>query len=165
VGMTYRAYHGPSNMSADIPGVSMASARKDRLRLKGRLRQQPAGDSTEENWSRAMKTKLPNGCLAESGLAPTRAAGAKDGSDERHDQVQPISDQGPFPTIGSEAKGRAYASQMPVPGERYFVKRNCQSRATGSRQGRRRRGASSWPSRYLTCNQPPAYIRGPRPLV
>jgi hypothetical protein len=87
MGMTYRAYHGPSNMPADVPGVSTASARKDRLRPKGRLHQQPAGDSTEENWSRAMKTKLPNGCLAESGLAPTRAAVAKDGSDERHDQV------------------------------------------------------------------------------
>jgi hypothetical protein len=57
----------------------MASAREDRLRSKGRLRQQPAGDSTKENWSRAMKTKLPNGCLAKCRLAPTRAAGAKDG--------------------------------------------------------------------------------------
>jgi hypothetical protein len=65
----------------------MALAREDRLRSKGRLRQQPAGDSTEENWSRVMKTKFPNGCLAKSRLAPTRAAGAKDGSDERHDQV------------------------------------------------------------------------------
>jgi hypothetical protein len=122
MGMTYGAHHGPSNVPVGIPGVPTALAREDRLRPKGRLRQQPAGDSTEENWSRAMKTKLPNGCLAERGLAPTRAAGAKDGSDERHDQVQPISDQGPFPTIGSEAKGRAYASQMPVPGERYFIK-------------------------------------------
>jgi hypothetical protein len=143
----------------------MASAREDRLRPKGRLRQQPAGDSTEENWSRAMKTKLPNSCLAERGLAPTRAAGAKDRSDERHDQVQRISDQGPFPTIGFEAKGRAYASQMPVPGERNFVKRNCQSRAKGSRQGHRRREAGSRPNRHLTCNQAPAYIRGPGPLV
>jgi hypothetical protein len=131
VGMTYGAHHGPSNMPAGVPGVPAASAREDRHRPKGRLRQQPVGDSTEENRSRAMKTKLPNGCLAKSGLAPTRAIEAKDGSDERHDQVQPISDQGPFPTIGSEAKGRAYASQMPVPGERYFIKRNCQSRAEG----------------------------------
>jgi hypothetical protein len=57
----------------------MASAREDRLRSKGRLRQQPAGDSAEENWSRAMKTKLPNGCLAESRSAPTGATEAKDG--------------------------------------------------------------------------------------
>jgi hypothetical protein len=112
-----------------------------------------------------MKTKLPNGCLAEGGLAPTRAAGAKDGSDKRHNQVQPISGQGPFPMIGSKAKGRAYASQMLVPGERYFIKRNCQSRARGSHQGRRRRGAGSRPNRYLTYNQAPAYIRGPGPLV
>jgi hypothetical protein len=90
-----------------------------------------AGDSTEENWSRAMKIKFPNGCLAEGGPATTRAAGAKDGSDERHDQVQPISNQGPFPTIGSEAKGRAYASEMPVLGERYFIKQNRQSRVKG----------------------------------
>jgi hypothetical protein len=53
--------------------------REDRLRPKGRLRQQSAGDSTEENWSRAMKTKLPNSCLAESRLASTKAIEAKDG--------------------------------------------------------------------------------------
>jgi hypothetical protein len=85
--MTYRAHHGLSNMPAHIPGVPTALAREDRLRPKGWLCQQPAGDSIEENWSRAMRTKLPNGCLAESGLALTRAAGAEDGSDERHDQV------------------------------------------------------------------------------
>jgi hypothetical protein len=45
---------------------------------KGRLRQQPVGDSTEENRSRAMKTKLPNGCLAKSRLAPTGSTEAKD---------------------------------------------------------------------------------------
>jgi hypothetical protein len=110
VGMTYGAHHGPSNMPSGIPGVPTASAREDWLHPKGQLCQQPAGDSTEENWSRAMKTKLPNDCLAKSGLASTRATEAKDGSDEHHNQVQPISGQGPFPTIGSEAKGRAYAS-------------------------------------------------------
>jgi hypothetical protein len=79
VGMTYGAYHRPSNMPASVPGVPTVSAREDRLRLKGWLRQQPAGDSAEENWSQAMKTKLPNGCLAESRSAPTGATGAKDG--------------------------------------------------------------------------------------
>jgi hypothetical protein len=79
VGMTYKAHHGPSNMSAHIPGVPMALAREDRIHPKGRLCQQPAGDSTEENWSQAMKTKLPNGCLAKSRLAPTGATEAKDG--------------------------------------------------------------------------------------
>jgi hypothetical protein len=57
MGMTYTVYHGPSNMSTDVPGVPTALAQEDQLRPKGRLRQQPAGDSTEENRSRAMKTK------------------------------------------------------------------------------------------------------------
>jgi hypothetical protein len=92
VGMTYGAHHGPGNMPAGVPGVPTASAREDRLRPKGRLRQQPAGNSTEESWSRAMKTKLPNGCLAKSRMAPTGVAGAQDRSDERHDHVQPMSD-------------------------------------------------------------------------
>jgi hypothetical protein len=115
--MTYGAYHRPSNMPAGVPGVPTVSAREDRLHSKGRLRQQPASDSAEENWSRAMKTKLPNGCLAESRLAPTRAAGVQDGSDERHDHVQPMRDRGPFPTTGSEAKEKGYAFQMPVQGK------------------------------------------------
>jgi hypothetical protein len=79
MGMTNGAHHGPSNMPASIPGVPTASTREDRLRPKGWLRQQLADDSTEENWSRAMKTKLPNSCLAESRLAPTGAIEAKDG--------------------------------------------------------------------------------------
>jgi hypothetical protein len=78
VGMTYGAYHRPSNMPAGVPAVPTASAREDWFRPKGRLRQQPADNSTEENWSRAMKTKLPNGCLAESRMAPTGATEAKD---------------------------------------------------------------------------------------
>jgi hypothetical protein len=96
-------------MPAGIPGVPTASAREDRLRPKGRLRRQPAGDSTEENWSRALKIKLLNGCLAKCRTTPTRAAGAQDRSDERHDHVQPMSDRRPFPTTESEAKGKGYA--------------------------------------------------------
>jgi hypothetical protein len=160
MGITYGGCNVLSYLPAGVPGVSTARRQEDRLRLEGRLAIPPwkagAGRRRQEP---------TNGCFAESGLAPTRATEAKDRSDERHDQVQPISDQGPFPMIGSKAKGRAYASQMPVPGERYFIKRNCQSRARGSRQGRRRRGAGSRPNCYPTCNQAPAYIRGPGPLV
>jgi hypothetical protein len=87
----------------------VASAQEDRLHSKGRLRQRPAGDSTEEDWSRAMKTKHPNGCLAKSRTAPTRPTGAQSRSDERHDHVQPIRDRRPFPTMGSEADERGYA--------------------------------------------------------
>jgi hypothetical protein len=61
-----------------------------------------------------MKTKLLNGCLAKSRTAPTRAAGAQDRSDERYDHVQPMSDRRPFPTMGSEAKEKGYALQMPA---------------------------------------------------
>jgi hypothetical protein len=64
-----------------------------------------------------MKTKLTNGCLAESGMAPTRLAGAQDRSDERHDHVQPMRDRRPFPTMGSEAEERGYALQMPGQGK------------------------------------------------
>jgi hypothetical protein len=64
-----------------------------------------------------MKTKLPNGCLAKSGTAPTRLAGAQDRSDERHDHVQPMRDRRPFPTTGSEAAERGYALQMLAQGK------------------------------------------------
>jgi hypothetical protein len=57
MGMTYGECQGPSYLQAGIPGVSTALEREDRLRPKGRLRQQPVGDSTEESRSRAMKTK------------------------------------------------------------------------------------------------------------
>jgi hypothetical protein len=64
-----------------------------------------------------METKLPNGCLAKSGTAPTRPSGAQNRSDERRDHVQPMRDRRPFPTIGSEEKERGYALQMPVLGK------------------------------------------------
>jgi hypothetical protein len=57
----------------------MASAREDRLRPKGRLRQQPAGNSTEGNWSRAMKTKLPNSCLPKVGWPRQERQGRRTG--------------------------------------------------------------------------------------
>jgi hypothetical protein len=66
-------------MPAGILGAPTASTREDRLRPKGRLRQQPAGDSAVEDRSRAMKTKPPNGRLAESRTAPIGATEAKDG--------------------------------------------------------------------------------------
>jgi hypothetical protein len=99
-------------MPGGVPGIPAVSAREDRLRSKGRLRQRPADDSAEEDWSRAMETKLPNGCLAKSGTAPTRPSGAQNRSDECHDHVQPMRDRRPFSTMGSEAEGSGYALQM-----------------------------------------------------
>jgi hypothetical protein len=57
VGMTYGACHVPSYLPAGVLGVSMAQRQEDRLCLEGRLCQQPAGDSTVEGQSRAMKTR------------------------------------------------------------------------------------------------------------
>jgi hypothetical protein len=48
---------------------------------------------------------------------PDRSDRGQGRSDDRHNQPQPISDRRPFPTMGSEAKGRGYASQMPVRGK------------------------------------------------
>jgi hypothetical protein len=57
VGVTYGGCHMPSYLPAGVPGVSMARRQEDRLRLEGRLCQQPAGNSTEEGRSRATKTR------------------------------------------------------------------------------------------------------------
>jgi hypothetical protein len=58
VEMTYGACQGPCYLPAGVPGITMALGREDQLRPKGRQRQQPAGDSTEESQSRAMKTRI-----------------------------------------------------------------------------------------------------------
>jgi hypothetical protein len=58
MGMTYGACQGPCYLPAGVLGISMALGREDRLCPKGRLRQQPADDSTEESRSRAMKTRI-----------------------------------------------------------------------------------------------------------
>jgi hypothetical protein len=70
---------------------------------------------------------------------------------------------------GSEAKGRAYVSQMPDQrGKRHFVKCNCQK---GTEEGQKimpktqPRGAGSRAAGHLTCNQTPTYIRGSGPLA
>jgi hypothetical protein len=57
VGMTSEACKGPCYLLAGVLGISIALGREDRLCPKGRLRQQPAGDSTEESQSQAMKTR------------------------------------------------------------------------------------------------------------
>jgi hypothetical protein len=56
--MTYGACQGLCYLPAGVPGISTTLGREDRLCPKGRLCQQPAGDSTEESQSRAMKTRI-----------------------------------------------------------------------------------------------------------
>jgi hypothetical protein len=71
---------------------------------------------------------------------------------------------GAFPTKGSKAKGRAYASQMLVQGgKRRIIKCNCQKGIAVGQEitpKTQPRGAGC-----LTCNQTPAYIRGSGPLA
>jgi hypothetical protein len=58
MGMTSGVCQGQRCLPAGVPRVSTASSSEDRLQLKGWLRQQPAGDSTEESQSRAIKTRF-----------------------------------------------------------------------------------------------------------
>jgi hypothetical protein len=58
VGMTSGVRQGQCCTPAGVPGVSTVLSKKDWLQLKGRLRQQPAGDSTEESQSQAMKIRF-----------------------------------------------------------------------------------------------------------
>jgi hypothetical protein len=53
----------------------------------------------------------------------------------------------PSPRWDPRQKGGHMPSQMPVPGERHFIKRDRQSRARGSRHGRGHGGAGSRPKR------------------
>jgi hypothetical protein len=57
-----------------------------------------------ESWSRAMKTKPLNGCLAKSRTIPTRATEAQDRSDERHDHDRPMRRRRLFPTADPREK-------------------------------------------------------------
>jgi hypothetical protein len=57
VGMTSGVCQGQRCLPAGVPGISTALSREDWLWSKGRLRQQPAGDSTEESQSRAKMTR------------------------------------------------------------------------------------------------------------
>jgi hypothetical protein len=58
VGMTSGVCQGQRCLPSGIPGVSTASSKEDWLQLEGRLRQQPAGNSTEESQSRATTTRF-----------------------------------------------------------------------------------------------------------
>jgi hypothetical protein len=57
VGMTSGVCQGQCCLPAGVPGISTALSQEDQLWPKGRLCQQPAGDSTEESWSQAKTTR------------------------------------------------------------------------------------------------------------
>jgi hypothetical protein len=70
----------------------------------------------------------------------------------------------PSPRKDPRQKGGHMPPRCRSKGERRFIKRDRQSRARGSRQGRIHGGAGSWTNCHLTCNQTPVYIRGSGPL-
>jgi hypothetical protein len=57
MGMILGVCQGQRYLPAGVPGISTALSQEDRLHPKGRLCQQPAGDSTEESQSRAKTTR------------------------------------------------------------------------------------------------------------
>jgi hypothetical protein len=117
VGMTKAAHHGPGKCAGWRPRSPRDFSMRRPAPPKGPAAPAAGWHSAEENWSRAMKTKLPDGCLAKSRLASTRAAGVQDGSDECHDHDQPMRGRRPFPTMGSEAEEKGYALWMPAQGK------------------------------------------------
>jgi hypothetical protein len=97
VGMTSRVGQGQRCLPADVLGISTALSQEDRLRPKGRLRQQLAGNSTAESQSRRRQQDPSNGCFAESSMAPTRSTEARVRRDASHARPPPISGQEPSP--------------------------------------------------------------------
>jgi hypothetical protein len=167
VGMTSGVCQGQRNLPAGIPGISTALRQEDRLRPKGRLRQQPAGDSAEESRSRAKKKDSSNGCFAESGLAPTRSTEAKDGHDASHVQTPPTSEQEPSPQKNPRQKGGHMPPRCRSKGGKTLYKVPPSEKESGARRSRQRHshgGAGSRAAGHLTYNQALAYIRGSGPL-
>jgi hypothetical protein len=155
VGMTSKVGQGQRCLPADVPGISTALCQEDRLCPKGRLRQQPAGNSTEESQSRRRRQDSSNGCFAESSLDPTRSTEARDGRDASHARAQPISGQEPSPRKDPRQKGGHMPPRCRSKGERHFIElpsSDKESEASGSRQDRSHGGAGSRPASHLTCN-------------
>jgi hypothetical protein len=103
--MTSGVCQGQRCLPADVPEISTALSQEDRLCPKGRLRQQPVGDSTVESQSRRRRQDLSNGRFAESGLAPTRSTGARDRHDASYVQTPPTSEHEPSPRKDPRQKG------------------------------------------------------------
>jgi hypothetical protein len=122
VGMTSGVCQGRHYLPAGVLGISTALSQEDWLCPKGRLRQQPAGDSTEESQSRRRRQDPSNGCFAESGLAPTRSTEAKDGHDASHVQTPPTSEQEPCPRKDPWQKGGHMPPRCRSKGEKALYK-------------------------------------------
>jgi hypothetical protein len=116
MGMTIRVGQGQSHLPVDVLGISTVFSQKGRLHLKGRLRQQPAGDFTEESRNSS------NGHFAKSGLAPTRSTHAGDKRDASHARPRPISEQDPPPRKDPRESRGDMPRRCWSEGKRHFIK-------------------------------------------
>jgi hypothetical protein len=163
--MTLGVYQGQRCLPAGIPGISTALSQEDRLWPKGRLRQQPAGNSTEESWSRVKTTRPFQRPFRRSGLAPTRSTKAKDGHDASHAWAQPISEQESSPQKNLRQKGGHMPPRCRSKEESHFIKWLPSEGARGSCERRSHGGAGCRAAGHPICNQTPAYIKGSGPIA
>jgi hypothetical protein len=128
VGMTTWVCQGQIHLLADVPGISTALSQTGRLHLKGRLRQQPAGDFTEESPSRRRRQNSSNGRFAKIGLAPTRSTDAGDKRDASHARPPPISGRDPPPRKDPRQSRGDMPRRCWSKGKRHFIKFPASSR-------------------------------------
>jgi hypothetical protein len=166
--MTIWVGQGQSHLPADIPGITTALGRRGQLRLKGQLRQQPAGDFIHRGPSQRRRQNSSNGRFAKSGVALTRSTEAGDRHDASHARPPPSNGQDPPPRMDLRQWRRHMLSRYRSRGQRHFIKlpapRQRARGRWGPRQDRCHGGAGSRAGGHLTCNQAPAYIRAPGPL-
>jgi hypothetical protein len=146
--MNFGVCRGQRCLPASVTGFSTALSQEDRLHPKGRLRQQPAGDSAAESQSRRRRQDPSNGCFTESSLAPTRSTEARDRRDASHARTPPTSGQEPSPRKDPRQKGGHMPPRCRSKGERHFIKSpssDKESEASEARQGHSRGGAGSRP--------------------
>jgi hypothetical protein len=122
MGMTSWVGQGQSHLPADVSGISTALSQEDRLRPKDRLRQQPAGNFTEESQSRRRRRNSSNGCFAKRGLAPTRSTEAGDKHGANHARSALINGQEPSPQKDPRQNGGHMPWRCRSKGERHFIK-------------------------------------------
>jgi hypothetical protein len=120
--MTIRVGQGQNPLPADVPGISTALGQKGRLRSKGRLRQQPAGNSVARSPSWRRQQNSSNGCFAKSSLAPTRSTEAGDKCDANHARPPPINGQEPSPRKDLRQSTGHMPRRCRSKGERHFIK-------------------------------------------
>jgi hypothetical protein len=120
--MTSRVGQEQSHLPADVLGISTTLGQRGRLHLKGRLRQQPAGDFTEESQSRRRRRNSSNGRVAKSVLAPTRSTDAGDKCDTSHARPPPISGQEPSPRKDPRQSTGDMPRRCWSKGKRHFIK-------------------------------------------